>query len=148
MPTGRCNYPQHHTGPSAGPPIGLVLSIAAGAVIVAEWRTVLIVLAVVAVLAVVGVAVAMLWHSAHAAPYDGAWREVETPAALSAVRPVMAAADRTAALELQVAVLRAQLENRPAEQHLHLHGVTAEDIAAVVTRQQQRALEEDNRHRA
>jgi hypothetical protein len=69
MPTGTCRYPAHH-GPSAGPPLGLLGAIAAGALIITHWHAVLVTLAVVAVLAVAGVAVVMLWHSHRSAPYD------------------------------------------------------------------------------
>jgi len=46
MPTGTCKYPEHHTGPSAGPPISLLVLIALGAVVIAYWRTVVIALVV------------------------------------------------------------------------------------------------------
>jgi len=145
MPTGTCNYPHHHHGPSAGPPAGFLAALAAGALIVAEWRTVLVVLAVCAVLAVLGVCVALLVHSHRAAPYDASWAEPEDAAYSAEVtqgNPWEAHA-RTAALAAENAALRAELAARQLEApqqhlHLHLHGVTAEDLAAIVA--QQRAI--------
>jgi hypothetical protein len=50
---------------------------------------------------------------------------------------------RTEALAIEVAALRAELAAMPerqaiapVQQHLHLHGITAEDVAALVDRQQ------------
>ncbi len=59
MPTGSCRFPDHH-GPSAGPPVGLLLAIGAGALIVAYWHAVVVVLAVVVALAVLGAGVLLL----------------------------------------------------------------------------------------
>ena len=64
MPTGNCRFPEHHSGgSSAGPPLGLLLAIAAGALIITHVHAVLVTLAVVAALAVAGVAVVMMVHS-------------------------------------------------------------------------------------
>jgi hypothetical protein len=81
MPTGRCNYPAHH-GPSAGPPIGLILAIAAGALILTHIHAVLVTPAVVAGLAVAGAAVVMLWHSHRSVPYDASCSDSEPQSAL------------------------------------------------------------------
>lgn len=127
MPTGTCRYPQHH-GPSAGPPAGLVAALACGALIIAAWHVVVVVLAVSAVLAVAGACVLLLVHSHRAEPYDASWTGPE-----AADVPQPAAAE---ALQARVAQLELQLADRPAieapQQHLHLHGVTAADIAAVL----------------
>jgi uncharacterized protein (UPF0335 family) len=139
MPTGTCRYPHHHGGPSAGPPIGLLLAIIAGALIITHVHAVVVTLAVVAILAVLGTGVMLLVHSHRSAPYDGAWAEQEDVTSTLSV---------TAAGQLQARV--GQLEREAAErraieapqQHLHIHGVSAEDVAAVI-RSQHRAIEED-----
>jgi hypothetical protein len=159
MPTGTCKFPEHHSGPSAGPPLGLFAAVAAGAVIVAEIHTVVIVLAVVAVLAVLAAGVFMLWHSAHSAPYDAAWDEPEHqatalpapaaalpaaqhgPVTVQTVHVHTAAADGGTAsldaLRAEVTALRAQMAAQLAsapEQHLHLHGASPDAIAALTGR--------------
>jgi hypothetical protein len=127
MPTGTCNYPAHH-GPSSGPPIGFLAALVVGALIVAEWHAVVIVAAVVAVLAVLGVGVVMLVHSHRSVPYDAAWAELEPH--------VTERLSVTAAPQLQarVAELERQLAARQIEapaQHLHLHGLSPDAIAAL-----------------
>jgi len=144
MPTGNCRYPEHHSGPGAGAPIGLVAAILAGALIVIEWRTVAVVLAVVAALLIATAAVVMLWHSHTAQPYDAAWSE---PANVRG-------ADNTSILQARVDQLERQFASGPAitppvtHQHLHLHGLAADDLTAIITGQQQAAawpaIEEDN----
>jgi hypothetical protein len=134
MPTGTCKYPAHH-GPSAGQPIGLVVLIAIGAVIVIHWRTVVACLIVAVVLVVLASAVMMLWHRRYdltPAPEsvlelpDADRRVIVGPAAARAV------AARTAALEAEIAALRARQIDAPAvHNHLHLHGVTTEDATAI-----------------
>ena len=136
MPTGRCNYPHHHTGgPSAGPPAGLIVAILLGALVVIEWRTVLVALAVVVALAVAAGAMVLLWHSHHAEPYDAAW-SVEDRAELPA-------GQYTADVQLRARV--GQLERQLAErdrpgittgprvvhQHVHLHGVAHDQLAEI-----------------
>ena len=134
MPTGTCKYPEHHGSPGAGAPIGLVAAIAAGALIVAFWHVVIVVLAVVAVLAVLTAGVAMLWHSHTAVPYDAAWSE---PANVRG-------ADNTSILQARVDQLERQLAERhaiaPVHQHLHLHNVDPADVAAII--RQHNAIEE------
>jgi len=72
------------------------------------------VLAVVAVLAAAGVAVVLLVHAHRSAPYDAAWDEHDLAQALPA------SAAQPAAV---------------VHQHLHLHGVTAADVAAITAGQ-------------
>jgi hypothetical protein len=67
MPTSHCNYPHHHS-PSAGPPLGLLGGIAAGALAIAFWHTVIVALVVVAILASIAGAVMLLVHAAHSKP--------------------------------------------------------------------------------
>src|SRR5215472_10181492 len=135
MPTGTCNFPQHHHDPGVGQPIGLVVLIALGAVIVAHWRTVVVCLVVAVVLVVFGCAAMLLWHRQHALnsasesllELPGAARSVVVgPAAARAV------AARTAALEAEIAELLArQIEAAPVHNHLHFHGVTPDDAKAI-----------------
>lgn len=137
MPTGTCRFAQHH-GPSASPPIGLVAALIVGALIIANLHAVIVTLAVVAVLAVLGAGVVLLVHSHRSAPYDAAWTELETPAETLAIE---AAPARAEALQTRVSELERQLADRrvieaPA-QHLHLHGLSREDVAAIVSRQAQ-----------
>ena len=135
MPTGTCRYPGHHSGPSAGPPIALVVAIAAGALIITHVGAVLVALAVVAALAALGGVAAMLLHSHRSVPYDAAWGDTELPAAVTttlSVTPSSQLAARVAGLEAQLAERRAI---EAPQQHLHLHGVSAEDLAAIVRRQ-------------
>jgi hypothetical protein len=143
MPTGRCNFPAHH-GPSASPPVGFLSALIAGAVIVAEWHTVLIVLAVVAVLAVVGVGAVMLVHSHRAEPYDATWAESALAEAhQEAITPAWQA--RVDRLEADLARALDAVERRPTEapaQHLHLHGVSAADVAAIVRQNGVRAVDD------
>jgi hypothetical protein len=140
MPTGTCHYPAHH-GPSAGPPLGLVLAIAAGALIVTHWHAVLVTLAVVAVLAAAGAAVVMLWHSHRGAPYDASWSDTEPHDAVTVTAQVRPLAARVAELEQQLAD-RCAIE--APQQHLHLHGVTSADVAELIAGQgiPQPAIEE------
>ena len=138
MPTGHCNFPEHH-GPGKSGPGALLAAIIAGAIVVYEWRTMLVVLAVVVVLAVAAAAVAMLWHSHTAEPYDASW-SVSEPAA----QPLHASAS-TQLLQARVSQLERQLAERRAiaapvtHQHLHIHGVDADQVAAII--RQQNAIE-------
>jgi hypothetical protein len=138
VPTGTCNYPHHHGSPSAGPPVGLLLAIIAGALIITHVHLVVVTLAVAAVLAVLGAGVAMLWHSHRSAPYDAAWaghehRTEQLPATPAELQ-----------LQARVVQLERQLAERRAveapQQHLHIHGVSADDLAAIIA--QHRAIEE------
>jgi hypothetical protein len=149
MPTGTCRYPHHHSGPSAGPPIGLLLAIGAGVLIVTHLHAaagalhavVVVTLAVVAVLAVAGVAVAMLVHSHRAEPYDASWSNDAEP------QDAITVTASTPLLQARVDQLERQLAERHAiaapvtHQHLHLHGVDPSDIAAIV--RQHNAIEEN-----
>lgn len=137
MPTGTCHYPAHH-GPSAGPPIGLLAAIAIGALIITHVHAVLVTLAVVAALAVAGAAVVMLWHSHRAAPYDASWDGTELQDAVAARAEVHPLAVRVAELEQQLAERRAI---EAPQQHLHLHGIDAGQVAAII--RQQQAIESD-----
>jgi hypothetical protein len=133
MPTGRCNYPHHH-GPATGPPISLLAAIALGAIVIGAWHTVVVALVVVAILAGIAGAVFLLIHTAHSQPYDAPERGHERPAVTytaEVLRPVTDA--RTAALEAENAALRRQLEAPAVHNHLHLHGIDADDMA-VITR--------------
>jgi hypothetical protein len=138
MPTGTCNFPDHHGGPGAGAPVGLLVAIAAGALVVIEWRTVLVVLAVVVALAVAGAGVAMLLHSHRAEPYDAAWGVSERQDA--AIEPPATVTAESELLRSRVRQLERELADRRAieapQQHLHLHGVSAEDIAAIIARKE------------
>jgi len=140
MPTGTCRYPDHHSSGGGGP-AALLAAIVAGAILVAFWHTVLVVLAVVVVLAVMTGAVAMLWHSHTAQPYDADWSDPE-PAAM----PLQVTAS-TQLLQARVSQLESQLSDRQAiaapvvHQHLHLHGVDPVQTAAIV--RQQHAIEGD-----
>src|SRR5215469_6368556 len=69
MPTGRCEFPSHHYGPSAGGPLGLLAAIAVGAVVIANWHTVVVALVVVAILACIAGAVMLMIHN-HGSAYD------------------------------------------------------------------------------
>jgi hypothetical protein len=140
MPTGTCNYPHHHSGgSSAGPPIGLLVAIGAGVLIITHLHaaagmlhTVLVVtLAVVAVLAVTGVAVAMLVHSHRAEPYDASWSEAgpqDAPPVTVSARLLQA---RVGHLEQQLAERQA-IAAPVSHQHLHLHGIDPADVANIV----------------
>ena len=112
MPTGTCNYPDHH-GPSAGQPIALLILIAIGAVIITHWRTVVVCVIVTAVLIVLTAAVATLWHRRHQLR-DSA-RELD--------------ADPRRQLGAQQ---RPSIEAPAVHNHLHLHGVQPSDLAAIV----------------
>jgi hypothetical protein len=147
MPTGTCNYPEHH-GPSAGAPAGLVLAVIAGALIITHVHAVLVTLAVVAVLAVLGTGVVMLWHSHSSEPYDASWTDPEIGSASADLElaPTVEIRNARADLQARVVQLEQQLAERRAieapQQHLHIHGVTAEDVAAII-RSQHHAIEED-----
>ena len=141
MPTGTCQYPQHH-GPSAGPPAALVAAIIIGALIVVEWHTVLVTAAVVATLVVILGAVVMLVHSHRAVPYDAYFAEDEAEVPARRAISAAPARDRTAALEAEVAALRARI-GQP-QQHLHIHGVTPDILAAALARQPQGAPLKEN----
>jgi hypothetical protein len=113
------------------------------------WRdvhAVLVTLAVVAVLAVLGAAVMMLWHSHRAAPYDSAWQGEDadeyTLSAAALPAPDVDLAARVAELEHQLAERRAI---EAPQQHVHIHGVSAEDVAVALARhnQQQLAIKEN-----
>lgn len=145
MPIGSCRYPQHH-GPSAGPPLGLLAGVAAGAVIVAAWHVVLVVVSVVAVLGMVAGAVMLLWHSHTAQPYD-AQTDAEQPAdRVHVTAGAVTLAARVAALEaaqaaqLEGAAQAAQLEGGQ-HVHLHLHGPAGADLLAAVLDQDRPAIE-------
>jgi hypothetical protein len=114
MPTGRCNFPEHH-GPSAGPPLALIGLIALGAVIVAFWHLVVVALVVVLLLAGVAAAVVALVHN-HKRHYS---HELERAALQERAR---------AALPRKPSAVEAP------HYHLHLHGVTP-DAAAHIARQ-------------
>jgi hypothetical protein len=142
MPTGRCDFPQHHNSPSAGPPIGLLAAIAIGAAVIAAWHAVVVALVVCCFLAGIAGAVFLLWHAGHAEPYDAAlrgqklrsasWRPTASPAASES---------RTALLEAENRELRRRLEAGPGHQHnhLHLHGVSAAEAAELVASRRDRA---------
>jgi hypothetical protein len=130
MPTGTCHFPEHHGGPGAGAPVGLLMAVGAGAVIVLELRTVLVVLAVVGVLAVAAGLVAMLVHSHRTEPYDAAWSASEPQTAAVTDRPSVTA---SVLLQARVDQLERELAERRAieapAQHLHLHGVSPAEVA-------------------
>ena len=134
MPTGTCQFPEHH-GPGKSGPGALVAAIIAGAIVVYEWRTIAVVLAVVVALAVVAAAVAMLWHSHTAEPYDASW-SVSEPQEAPAAEVLQARVDQ---LERQLAERRA-IAAPVTHQHLHIHGVELTRLAAII--RQQNAIEE------
>jgi hypothetical protein len=138
MPTGRCNYPEHH-GPSAGPPFALIGLIALGAIVVAFWHLVVVVL----VLAGVTCAVVALLHN-HRRYYDPG---LERQAALERAQELRSASYSVPAAQLPAMPAAAPgpaLEAAPVVQHhLHLHGISANDAAALIARHQLPAIEED-----
>jgi len=136
MPTGTCRYPQHH-GPGAGPPLGLILAIAVGALIITHVHAVVVTLAVVAVLAVLGGLAAMLLHSHRSVPYGASCSDSEPQSALQ-VTPARQLSARVAELEAQLAERRAI---EAPQQHLHLHGVSAQELAAAIRANRQAAEE-------
>jgi len=107
MPTGRCNYPEHH-GPSAGPPFALIGLIALGAVVVAFWHAVIVVLVVVLALAGITCGVVALLHN-HRRHYDP---ELE--------RAALQQRARAALPQRQPAAATPAVHN-----HVHLHGTAA-----------------------
>jgi TRAP-type C4-dicarboxylate transport system permease large subunit len=86
-----------------------------GAVIVANWHAVILAFVVTAVLAVLGVAVVLLLHS-HRRHYDP---ELE----------------QRAELERRPNAASAALPPPVVHNHMHLHGVTPADVAAITARQ-------------
>jgi hypothetical protein len=143
MPTAHCNFPEHH-GPGKSGPGALLVAIIAGAIVVYEWRTVAVVLAVVVALAVTAAAVSMLWHSHTAEPYDASWSVSEPQEGEIQAGPATYSAQ---VLQARVVQLERQLAERQAiaapvvHQHLHLHGVEPADVAAIV--RQHNAIEEN-----
>jgi uncharacterized membrane protein YraQ (UPF0718 family) len=141
MPTGTCNFPQHH-GPSAGQPISLVILIALGAIIIAHWRTVLVCLVVSVILTVFVALMVMLIHRRHeSAAEHRAWF-VERQAELQrrAARQQIAQPRSRPAQEIHHHHHVHQLpapQPQQIHQHIHLHGLTAEDVAGVIDRQAQ-----------
>lgn len=144
MPTGRCQFPEHHS-PSAGPPLGLLAAIALGALVIAFWHAVIVALVVVAILAAAAGMVFLLIHN-HGSGYDP---ELERQAAAERTQLARTAAG-AAISEQSPAMLypprRDALEAPPVmHQHLHLHGVSVDDMAEVArqfTRPPHEAIEE------
>jgi hypothetical protein len=131
MPTSHCRFPDHHTGPSAGPPFVLLGAIGLTACIIGLWHSIVLILVCIALLAVLAGCVFLLIHSAHAEPYDAPERsQVRYTAEVG--QPVTDA--RTAALEAENAALRRQLEAPVVHNHLHLHGVGAEEVRQAIER--------------
>jgi hypothetical protein len=121
-----CEYPEHHGG--GGPVGGWIVALIAGLLIVAEWRVLAVVVGVCVVLAVAGIGVLAMYRSASSEPYDGGWAEPESA--------------RTE-LQARVVQLERELAERPAieapQQHLHLHGIDAAQVAAIIRQQQDAA---------
>jgi hypothetical protein len=119
-----CEYPEHHGG--GGPVGGWIAALIAGVLIVAEWRVLAVAVAVCVVLAVAGIGVLAMYRSASSEPYDGGRAEPESA--------------RTE-LQARVVQLELQLAERPAieapQQHLHLHGIDAAQLAAIIRQQQE-----------
>jgi hypothetical protein len=154
MPTGTCRYPHHHSGggPSAGLPVGLLAAIGIGVLVVTRAHSaasmlhvvLVVTLAVVAVLAVAGVAVAMLVHSHRAEAYDASWSDPEPQDAVAITAEVHPLQARVDQLEQQLAERQA-IAAPVTHQHLHLHGVSAGDIAVALARHNhQQAITEEN----
>jgi hypothetical protein len=93
-----------------------------GAIVVTHWHDVIVALVVVAVLALAAVPVLLLWHNRRR-HYDP---ELEQRAALERAQPPAVPAPATAAA----------LEAAPTvvHQHLHLHGLSDPDVAAITRR--------------
>jgi hypothetical protein len=107
MPTGTCNYPQHHR-PSAGQPVAWLVILGLGAIVVTHWHTVVVCLIVAAVLMMAGVPVLLLLHNRHSG-YD---EQIERQA--------------------EIERLRARQIEAPVHNHIHLHGVRASASVAAL----------------
>lgn len=120
---GTCLYPEHHRGGGPGGRAWLAVVAAillagsgAASAVASALTAILVAAAVAAGLALVGAVVLVVVRAGHAVPYDAAWHE---PEALPHATRVPLEAPRA-----QIAA--------PVQQHIHFHGVSAEDIAAVL----------------
>lgn len=128
MPNGNCHFPEHHQGgPSAGPVIAWVAALGLGALIMSHWHTFVLILVVLGILTALAVPMFLLWHN-HGSGYDpdlerqaAAERRAASYSITSGSSPAVATAERTAALEAAPFV----------HQHLHLHGLSADEMATV-----------------
>lgn len=133
MPTGNCRFPEHHPGPSAKPVIGWVVALGLGALIITHLHAVELVLIVLGILIAFAVPVLLLWHN-HGSAYDP---DLEHQAAVKRAQMPRTAAHSVTATQsraVPVADRTAALEAAPTvvHNHLHLHGVTGEDMAGIV----------------
>ncbi len=130
-----CRYPEHHDDRAPGVVQLLALLVVAGtvAVIVTHWHAVLACIVIAGVVLVL-VAALMALSRNHARFYDPelerlaalgrAQTQRATPASVTAVQsPVVAPPASPAALEATPAVVH---------QHVHFHGASSEEMAAVV----------------
>jgi hypothetical protein len=136
MPTGTCHHPDHRTGPSAWPVLALIASIAVAAIVIATWHQVIVAMVIVAVMILAAGAVITLWHRAH--------HELQPD-----TDTIITRADiESAVLRGRVDQLEQQQQQRAIEapavhNHLHLHGVSRDDIPGVV----RQAIGQPQQHR-
>lgn len=130
-----CKFPEHHTsggGGGSGALAGLLLIVTAGALIATHLAAVLIGLAVIAGLVIAGLTVRAMLRSGRSACYDTAWAEPEQRPATFHAEVLQV---RVAQLERQLASQQA-IEAPAVHQHLHLHCLDADDMAAIITSRQ------------
>lgn len=118
MPTGNCKFPEHHT-PATGPPFALLGAIALGALVIAFWRSIVVALVITTFLAVIAGMVFALFHNRHSG-YDA---ELEHRAEVEQLRHRG---------EVAASPQRPAIEAPAVHNHLHLHGVDAEEMAEAV----------------
>lgn len=130
-----CKFPEHHASGSGGSAAGVITGAVALAVTVTVlWHAALLLAGVITGLAVTALAVRALIRSGRSAPYDTAWHDQD-----QAAGPAQAfLAARVAQLERQLADRQPAspaIEPAAVHQHLHLHGLDAAAMAAVITSQ-------------
>jgi hypothetical protein len=130
-----CNYPQHHRddrAPGVVQLVALLIVVGAIAIIVTHWRAVLACIVIAGVVLVL-VAALMALARNHDRHYDP---ELEQLAELERARKAQAAVTIAAPAQSPVAAPPAAtpaIEPAPAvHQHLHLHGLSGDQMADVV----------------
>jgi hypothetical protein len=125
-----CNYPQHHRddrAPGIVQLVGLLVVVGTVAIIVTHWKAVIACIVIAGVVLVL-VAALMALARNHDRHYDP---ELEQLAALERARKAQAAV--TIAAPAQSPVAAPAIEPAPAvHQHLHLHGLSGDQMADVV----------------
>ncbi len=127
-----CPYPQHHNdraAPGILQLVALLIVVGVIAVIITHWKAVVACIAIAGVVMVLVFALMALYRN-HGSGYDP---ELERQAALERDRRQQAAVTSAPPPAVAAQATTAALEPAPVvHQHLHLHGISSDDMADAV----------------